>query len=104
MYGIRQYFGLSGCLSVCLSVQVEGLLEDVDFRLKVTRDELDAMCSDLYDRVQEPVRQALEAADMTMVSGNPLFPRGLSLCRLLLCDLLVFRRVGFSLVMCLHAS
>ena len=46
---------------------MEGLLEDVDFRLKVTREELDAMCTDLYDRVGDPVRQALEAADMTMV-------------------------------------
>ena len=46
---------------------MEGLLEDVDFRLRVTREELDTMCSDLYDRVGEPVRQALEAADMTMV-------------------------------------
>lgn len=69
---------------MCLSVQVEGLLEDVDFRLKVTREELDAMCSDLYDRVQEPVRQALEAADMTMVSGNSLFPGGL-VCAVFCC-------------------
>ena len=46
---------------------MEGLLEDVDFRLKVTREELDAMCTDLYERVKDPVRQALEAADMTMV-------------------------------------
>lgn len=57
-------------MSVCHFLQVEGLLEDVDFRLKVTREELDAMCTDLYDRVQEPVRQALEAADMTMVSAK----------------------------------
>ena len=59
-------------MSVCHFLQVEGLLEDVDFKLKVTREELEAMCSDLYDRVQEPVRQALEAADMTMVSAKNL--------------------------------
>lgn len=46
---------------------MEGLLEDVDFRLKVTREELEEMCIDLYDRVGKPVKQALEAADMTMV-------------------------------------
>ena len=57
---------------VLCSVQVEGLLEDVDFRFKVTREELDEMCSDLYDRVKDPVRQALEAAEMTMVSGSNL--------------------------------
>ena len=65
--------------------QVEGLLEDVDFRLKVTREELDAMCSDLYDRVQEPVRQALAAADMTLVCeqaslGARPFSRKLDAC------------------------
>lgn len=53
---------------LCTCVQVEGLLEDVDFRLRVTREELDAMCTDLYERAADPVRQALEAADMTMVS------------------------------------
>jgi len=47
---------------------VEGLLEDVDFRLRVTREELEEMCADLYDRVGKPVKQALEAADMTIVS------------------------------------
>ncbi|CAI8027668.1 Hypoxia up-regulated protein 1 (Fragment) [Geodia barretti] len=56
--------------------QVEGLLEDVDFKLKVTREELEAMCSDLYDRVQEPVRQALEAADMTMVEMDSVILMG----------------------------
>lgn len=53
---------------------MEGLLEDVDFRLKVTREELDEMCADLYDRVREPVKQALEAAEMTMVSCLPSLP------------------------------
>ena len=50
---------------------MEGLLEDVDFRFKVTREELDELCSDLYDRVQEPVKQALEAADITVVGAKP---------------------------------
>lgn len=53
---------------LCTCVQVEGLLEDVDFRLRVTREELDGICTDLYERAVDPVRQALEAADMTMVS------------------------------------
>ena len=63
---------LANVINYRMFFQVEGLLEDIDFRLKVTREDLDAMCSDLYDRVQEPVRQALEAADMTLVSRtNP---------------------------------
>jgi len=47
--------------------QIEGLLEDVDFSSKVTREELETMCADLFDRVGEPVNQALRSADMTMV-------------------------------------
>ncbi|XP_065906484.1 hypoxia up-regulated protein 1-like isoform X2 [Dysidea avara] len=46
--------------------QIEGLLEDVDFSSKVTREELETMCADLFDRVGEPVNQALRSADMTM--------------------------------------
>ena len=48
-------------------LQIEGLHEDIDFRAKVTRTELEELCSDLFERVSAPVRQALEAADMTMV-------------------------------------
>jgi len=44
-------------------------LEDVDFSSKVTREELETMCADLFDRVGEPVNQALISADMTMVMG-----------------------------------
>ena len=47
--------------------QIEGLLEDVDFRFKVTRADFEELCSDLLDRVEKPVTQALKAADMTMV-------------------------------------
>lgn len=48
--------------------KIEGLLEDVDFRQKVTRAELEELCSDLFERVGDPVQQALQAADMTMVT------------------------------------
>ena len=49
---------------------MEGLLEDIDFRAKVTRDKFEELCSDLFDRVPEPVRQALDAAGMTLVSSG----------------------------------
>jgi len=52
------------------TLQVEGLLEDVDFRTKVTREKFEELCSDLFDRVPEPVRQALDAAGMTLVSSG----------------------------------
>ncbi len=63
--------------------QIEGLLEDVDFKALVSRVELEEMCSDLFDRVGDPVRQALEAADITLeeidsvilVGGGTRVPR-----------------------------
>lgn len=43
----------------------------MDFRAKVTRAEFEELCSDLLEQVGAPVQQALEAADMTMVSHLP---------------------------------
>ena len=43
------------------------MLEDVDFRTKVTREKFEELCSDMFERVSGPVEQALEAAGMTMV-------------------------------------
>ncbi len=59
------------CDGHMILLQIEGLLEDVDFRTKVTREEFEELCSDLFDRVGKPVSQALEAADMTMASSVP---------------------------------
>ena len=63
--------------------QIEGLLEDVDFKAHVTRGELEELYTDLFDRVGGPVTQALEAADMTLdeidsvilVGGGTRVPR-----------------------------
>ena len=54
-------------------IQVEGLLEDVDFRARVTREQLEELCSDLLERVEGTVEQALHAADITMVRVLPAF-------------------------------
>lgn len=48
--------------------QVENLHEGLDFKMKVTRAELESICSDLIARVQNPMKKALEAASMTVVS------------------------------------
>ncbi|KAI8388389.1 heat shock protein 70 family [Radiomyces spectabilis] len=47
-----------------MSASVEGLHEDIDFKMKVTRAELESMCSDLLGRVQNPIQQALAAAKL----------------------------------------
>ena len=46
--------------------QIEGLLDDKDFRIQVTRDELENMISDLSDRVGNPVYRALKTAGLSM--------------------------------------
>ncbi|KAB0798996.1 hypothetical protein PPYR_06876 [Photinus pyralis] len=51
--------------------QIEGLLDEVDFKLQVTRDQLESLCGDLYGRVAAPVKQALKMAGLsTSVIGQ----------------------------------
>ncbi|XP_072153821.1 hypoxia up-regulated protein 1 isoform X2 [Bemisia tabaci] len=45
--------------------QIEGLLEGIDFRLKVTREEFEKLCADLFDRVKAPVEKALKMSGLT---------------------------------------
>lgn len=43
-------------------------MDDIDFKAKVTRAEFEQLCADLFERVPQPVKDALAAAEMTMVS------------------------------------
>lgn len=47
--------------------QIENLLDDQDFRAKVTRDEFETMCADLFERIGKTVADALKTSEMTMV-------------------------------------
>lgn len=46
--------------------QIEGLMDDVDFKAKVTRVEFEELCTDLFERVPGPVQQALQSAEMNL--------------------------------------
>jgi hypoxia up-regulated 1 len=46
---------------------VEGLFEDEDFRVKVTREQFENLCQDLIDRVNKVVQDSLTTAEMSMV-------------------------------------
>lgn len=46
--------------------QIEGLMDDVDFKAKVTRVEFEKLCADLFERVPGPVQQALQSAKMNL--------------------------------------
>ncbi|KAK4520083.1 uncharacterized protein ATC70_008213 [Mucor velutinosus] len=45
---------------------IESLHEGIDFKLKVTRAELEDICKDLIARVRNPLQTALDAANMTV--------------------------------------
>ncbi|XP_061449474.1 hypoxia up-regulated protein 1 isoform X2 [Rhineura floridana] len=46
--------------------QIEGLLDDIDFKAKVSRQEFEELCSDLFQRVAGPVQQALSSAEISL--------------------------------------
>lgn len=46
--------------------QIEGLLDEQDFKLLVTREEMESLIPDLLKRVPKPVEQALKTSHLTM--------------------------------------
>lgn len=59
--------------------QIEGLLDDIDFKAKVSRQEFEDLCSDLFQRVPGPVQQALSSAEMNLV-GLKMHRQARSFC------------------------
>lgn len=51
----------------CSPLQIEGLLDDIDFKAKVSRLDFEELCPDLFQRVAEPVQQALASAEISLV-------------------------------------
>jgi len=52
--------------NIDIYAQIENLIDEQDFRLQVTREELESLSSDLLERVPLPIEQALAASKMTM--------------------------------------
>uniref|UniRef100_A0A182Q0R7 Hypoxia up-regulated protein 1 n=1 Tax=Anopheles farauti TaxID=69004 RepID=A0A182Q0R7_9DIPT len=46
--------------------QIEGLLDEQDFRLLVTREQFEGLCKDLYERVTAPLDKALAASGLAL--------------------------------------
>ncbi|XP_039961742.1 hypoxia up-regulated protein 1 [Bactrocera tryoni] len=46
--------------------QIENLLEDIDFKLQVTREKLEELGADLWPRVVKPLEQALSASGLSL--------------------------------------
>ena len=55
-------------LMFCLYPQIEGLLDEKDFRSHVTRAELENLNEDLFSRVTTPIEEALKVSEITLVS------------------------------------
>lgn len=58
--------------------QIEGLIEDIDFKLQVSRETFENLCADLFERVTRPLEQALKASGLTLdvISQVTLFGGG----------------------------
>jgi hypoxia up-regulated 1 len=52
------------------NAQIESLMDDVDFKARVTREEFEKMCADLFDRVKKPIQDAIKTAEISTVSFN----------------------------------
>ncbi|CAF1108117.1 unnamed protein product, partial [Didymodactylos carnosus] len=48
------------------TAQVEGLVDDIDFKHKISRDQFETMCSDLFQRVKLPVEEVLKTSGITL--------------------------------------
>lgn len=46
--------------------QIEGLIDEQDFKMLVTREDLENLCTDVFERVGGPIERALKAASLTI--------------------------------------
>jgi len=53
--------------------KIEGLIDEEDFRAKVTREEFEELCSDLLDRAAQPMLDAMKSSELTMVRSSPIY-------------------------------
>ncbi|XP_043284263.1 hypoxia up-regulated protein 1 isoform X2 [Venturia canescens] len=46
--------------------QVEGLLDEKDFRFQVTREKLEEICADVFERIGGPIQMALDVSGLSL--------------------------------------
>ena len=47
--------------------QIEGVIDEIDLKIKVTREEFEELCKDLFDRIKKPVEDAIRSAGVSYV-------------------------------------
>jgi hypoxia up-regulated 1 len=50
------------------TAQVEGLIDDIDFKHRITREQFEKLCADLFERVRRPVDEVLNISGITLVN------------------------------------
>lgn len=45
---------------------IESLIDDIDFRTKITRDEFHSLCGKIFDRIATPVRNAIQSSGIAL--------------------------------------
>ncbi|GFO47003.1 hypoxia up-regulated protein 1 [Plakobranchus ocellatus] len=58
------------------TAQIEGLLDEKDFRSHVTRAELEHLSEDLFDRLTKPIEDALKISEITLPEINEVILMG----------------------------
>ena len=49
------------------TAQVEGLVDEIDFKHRLTREKFESLCVDLFERVQRPVQEVLSISGISLV-------------------------------------
>jgi len=50
------------------TAQVEGLVDEIDFKHRITREQFENLCTDLFERVKRPIQEVLNTSGVTLVS------------------------------------
>lgn len=50
------------------TAQVEGLVDEIDFKQRVTREDFETLCADLFERVKKSVEEVLATSGIALVS------------------------------------
>ncbi len=53
--------------------QIEGLMDEVDFKTKVTREEFLGLCGDLFEGIDRVIQNAFKSAEMSTVNYQTSF-------------------------------
>jgi hypoxia up-regulated 1 len=51
------------------TAQIEGLVDEIDFKHRLTREKFESLCADLFERVRRPVEEVLSTSGISLVSN-----------------------------------